>query len=197
MKVETKPDALVYDATAGNRSMWITKDHPFILFGDIEPELSVKPDDFIDSRDTGLPDESKYLIIFDPPHEFNCQRNKGWVSTPNQELAIEKWGSKSTYYGPDIYKTKTELLEYIYQSQKEFNRILMPSGVVFLKWAERRIPLNEVLELFRGWQLMMKIPVYKKGPEKTDTYWVLLMKHPEGDPQLELTSFSKSLRIDE
>lgn len=44
---------------------------------------------------------------------------------------------------------------------------------------------------------MIQIPVFKKGPEKTDTYWVMLMKAPEGDPQVELTSFSKSRRMDE
>ena len=203
MKVETKPGALVYDATAGNRTMWVTKDHPYVLFGDIEEDLTIKPDDYIDSRDTGLPDESKYLVIFDPPHEVNHQKNKGYMTTPNYDLAVKKWGRKTigdappSYYGADKYKSKKELLEYIYKSQKEFQRILLPGGIVFLKWAERCITLKRVLKLFRGWNLMLKIPCHKQGPEKTPTYWVMLMKSPEGDPQAELTAFSKSRRTGE
>ena len=191
MKVEAKPDSLVYDATAGNRMMWVTKEHPFVLFSDIEEELSIRPDEFIDSRDTGLEDESKFMVIFDPPHEYNHKKNRGYMTTPNDDLCREKWGKKSSYYGADKYKSKRELLRYIYECQKEFYRILRPQGVVFLRWAERRIPLDEILALFRGWQLMIRIPVFKKGPEKTDTYWLMLMKSPEGDPQVELTRFSK------
>jgi len=182
--------------------MWITKDHPYVLFGDIEEDLTVRPDEFIDSRDTGLPDESKVLIIFDPPHEVNHQKNKGYMTTPNYEVALRKWGKKSiwnappSYYGADKYKSKKELKNYIYDSQKEFYRILKPAGIVFLKWSERCIPLKDILKLFRPWLVMLKIPVHKPGPKQTDTYWVMLMKAPEGDPQAELTSFSKSKRIE-
>jgi len=197
--MDTKPEAMVYDATAGNRTIWVTKDHPFVLFGDIETELTIQPDDFIDSRDTGLPDESKYMIIFDPPHSVNYTRYSGFMTTPNLKDAQRKWGKKLNgsrpprYYGADIYKTKKELKNYIFQSQKEFMRILKPSGVLFLKWNERNIKFNDIIKLFSNWDLMLKIKVQGQGSEgtKNKTYWALLMKTQKAAAQTELTEALK------
>lgn len=192
--MEPKPEAMVYDATAGNRSIYVTKDHPLILYGDIESELSFKPDDIIDCTDTGLPDKSKHVIIFDPPHEYGRKKNVGIFTTPSLELANEKWpkyyrDTPPRYYGADKYKTKKELKNFIFKAQKEFYRILSDGGVLFFKWSENRLELEDVLKLLRNWSIILKIRTFQLGNMATPTYWIMLMKASSPNPQQELEIF--------
>ena len=186
-----KPEAKIYDATAGNRSIYETKDHPFILYGDIEPDLFYKPDIMVDCTKTNFPDKSKNLIIFDPPHECGRIKNEGIFSTPSLEVANKKWPkyyreTPPRYYGGDKYKNKDELRRFVYETQKEFYRILSDGGALLMKWSENRIDLKEIIKLFRGWSVILKIRCFKQGNTATPTYWVMLMKAPMPSPQTEL-----------
>jgi len=187
-----KPEAQVYDATAGNRVFYIEKDHPLILYDDIEPDLSFKPDAILDCRNTGLPDKSKHLIIFDPPHDFGRTKNQGMYATPSKEVYDDKWpqwkrpNALPRYYGIDKYKTKKELKNFIYDAQKEFYRILSDGGALFFKWSENRVTLHDILKLFRNWSIILQIRAHQTGNMATPTYWIMFMKSPTPNPQTEL-----------
>jgi len=163
-----KAEALVYDATAGNRTMYVKKDHPLVFYGDVEPDLSFPPDGFVDCRDTGFPDKSKYLIIFDPPHEYGQKKNQGIFNTPSKELHDRKWPQHRCpkglprYYGLDKFQTKKELKQFLYEAQREFHRILADGGALLFKWSERSMRLDEVLQLFPNWCVLLKIRCYQR-----------------------------------
>ena len=190
-----KPDSTIIDATAGNRSIWELKEHPRILYLDVEPDLAVPPDILCDTRNTQLPENSKFFAVFDPPHDWGRKKNASIFSTPSLKVANEKWpkyyrDTPPRYYGPDKYQTKTDLLNYIHETQKEIARILIPGGILFLKWGEVRLPVMEVLKYFSLWDIMLKIPVKDNGGEHSNpTYWVMMIRKDGPWPQTELNKF--------
>lgn len=180
-----KLDAKVLDASAGNRTMWITKDSPNILYIDIEEKLSYPPDAYIDTRETGFIGKQFHTIFFDPPHETGRTKNSTMFTTPDKKMhnrKWEKWARKGhpRYYGADKYKSHLELITYISESEREFRRILVDDGLLWLKWSENKYSLNEILECFKNWDIMLKIPVGYVGKSAYQTYWVCLMKKTEG-----------------
>lgn len=189
-----KPDATIVDFTAGNRSIWTLKDSPHILFLDKEPDLSMAPDILCDSTNTDLPPDSKFFAVFDPPHEWGKEKNGSLFTTPNREVWNKKWPSHSreappVYYGADKYQTKTELLHYIYEAQKEIARILINGGVLFFKWSENSIAINDVLKYFTLWEVALRIPVGYAGKTAKQSYWFLMLRKEGPWPQTELIDF--------
>jgi len=175
-----KKNARILDATAANRTIWKTKESPHIFWIDIEDDLTIKPDKIMDCRNTGFDEGVFHTIYFDPPHEFGRTKNTSVYTTPNTSKLTEKWPNiKRTvhcYYGADKYKTRSDLMEFIFQSQQEFNRILSDDGQLWLKWSENRIKLNEILGVFVGWTEMMRIPIKTLSENATPSYWIMLMK---------------------
>jgi hypothetical protein len=181
-----KPEALIMDASAGNRTIWKEKDHKYILFCDIEPELDVKPDQIVDSRSTDFEDLYFNTIFFDPPHGWGKKPGQGIYECRNEEeyraykkkYNLDRWGNKAVYYGWDKYKTKNDLIQFIFDSQREFTRILKDNGMLWLKWNETKIPIEDVLSLFHDWTEMLRLPIgspkQKFGSQQT--YWVLFLK---------------------
>ena len=174
--VRMKENARVLDATAGNRTMWDTKDTPLIVWIDIEKDLTVQPDILMDCTNTEFEGGRFHTIFFDPPHSYGRTKNTGAHQTPSQELQREKWGRAGAYYGFDKYLTKPALLAFINKSQKEFQRILSDDGVLWFKWAEIHATLDSILPLFNDWTVMMKHEVAYRGRVKTRTWWVTFMK---------------------
>ena len=177
-----KEKARILDATAANRCMWTTKDSPHILWIDIEPDLTYKPDRLLDCTETDYPDEYFKTIFFDPPHEYGREKNQAIYTTPSKEVHDKKWPQHirkyPRYYGLDKYATKGALLNFIHKAAEEFNRILEPDGMLWFKWSENRVKLHPIIPLFkaRGFIEMMKIPVKYSGKTKNRTWWVLFMK---------------------
>jgi len=201
--LESKPDARILDATAANRAFWRTKESNHILWIDIEPELEIKPDLVLDCTNTGFPDESIMMIIFDPPHWWGDTPGENFFSCRNKEEKRqfeEKYGlgrHGATYYGTDKYQTKHALLGFLHKAQLEFQRILYPDGILWLNWSEVKLELNRIMPFFRDWDEMLRLPIGSKL-QTLSTYqnwWVMLMKKDRPDPQTMLTSFSKSKRI--
>jgi hypothetical protein len=175
-----KENAWILDATAANRCFYETKESPFIHWIDIEEDLTIKPDSIMDCRKTNFPDKRFKFIIFDPPQSFGDKKNSGIFTTPNKDTFNGKWPIYTTkaprYYGTDKYSSSKELLQFIDEAQGEFHRILQDEGIIFMKWAEARIKLKTVLELFGDWIIIMKIPAFTRRKTAKGTYWVLLMK---------------------
>lgn len=176
------------DATAGNRKIWKRNSENFIYI-DIQKKLAIKPLIFADSRQ--LPFEDKFFdnIFFDPPHKWGTKT--GMYVIPDKETWDKKrltWKSHAyrqtsqipSYYGWDIYNSRSQLISYIYRSVKEFRRVLKDDGLLWVKWNDMQISFHNLLTLFEDWRLLMRIPVrYISGTRsksKTKTLWLLFEK---------------------
>jgi len=167
------------DATAGNRLMWKTKDSPHIIYIDIEPDLEYPPDRFLDNTHTDFPNDYFNAIFFDPPHFWGKKKNELVVTTPSKKVADEKFNygrTYPTYYGLDKYATKRDLIVFINKAQKEFFRILKPSGMLWLKWSEVKITMNKIRPLFNNWTEMLCIEMKPSPVGKNRSFWVMYMK---------------------
>jgi len=174
--MEGKTETTVLDATAGNRCMWDKKENNYIVFIDIEPELSIKPDFIMDCTNTGFPDNSFNIIFFDPPHSYGRTKNTGVHQTPNYEVQKQKGWHIGAYYGFDKFPTKRALIAFIHKAQKEFYRIIKPGGVLWFKWSEIHSTLDAMLCLFDKWDLVMKFEVaYQRRVKGNTTWWVMMM----------------------
>jgi len=187
--------ANILDATASNRSMWKTKDSEYIIFMDIEKALEIKPDLIRDCRDTGFPNESIGTIFYDPPHWWGDKTGNTFWTCRNklEDIAFRKRVNSKprgyTYYGTDKYKTKTQLLRFIYDSQKEFYRILKRDGILWLIWSEVKLPLSKIIVFFKDWFEMIRLPISSplQSMGKNQNYWVMFMKRPLTHKQTEIT----------
>ncbi len=173
-------EAVIWDASSGNRTIWETKDDPRILYTDIEEDLSFKPDEILDCRHTGFSSNFMRMIFFDPPHGWGRVKNSTMFTSPDKEYVNGKWpkwarNGHPRYYGLDKYDNKELLKTFIDDSLKEFYRVLTRSGVLMFKWSERAYPLKELREQFGQWNVMMKIPIGSRQPTAKKSYWLILM----------------------
>jgi len=170
---------MILDATAGNRTMWKTKNDKDIIYLDIEKKLEIKPTIYTDNTNTPFLPEAFDTIVYDPPHMYGDKSS--YYVHPDSKSFKEKWqgyGEIPRYYGGDKYKNQMELIVHIYKAQKEFHRIIKDDGLLWLKWNETCISLNRVLRLFENWFIMLVLPI--KSPTQTagtkKTYWICLKK---------------------
>jgi len=159
--------------------MWKTKESDRVLWIDVEPELSVKPDSVMDCTNTDFESKRFHTIFFDPPHSYGRTKNTGIHQTPSYEVQKNKGWRTGAYYGFDKYQTKASLLGFINKAQREFLRILSDNGILWFKWAEIHSTLDSILPIFKEWNVMMKIEVAFQGKVKTRTWWVAFMKTPQ------------------
>jgi hypothetical protein len=183
---------VILDANGGNQTMWLYKDCKNIVHIDMEKKLTVKPLIFCDNRHTPFLDATFATIFIDPPHFFND--TSSFFAIPDKETFMKKWqgyGEIPRYYGGDKYKTQTELIHYVFDLQKECNRILTDDGLLWLKWNETYITVNTIMHLFDNWHELLRIPVRLSNPNRTEkqTFWVCLCKQEKKLAQTELTFY--------
>ena len=170
---------MILDATAGNRTMYETKNVNQIVYIDIQKKLYRKPTIYADCTRTPFKSKTFHTIFFDPPHRWGCEPGDFFTFPDLKPKQLKMMGMKGNiYYGLEIYKTKMELIAFIYKAQKEFLRILRDDGLLWLKWNEQYIPLPRILAIFKNWHILMILRV--NDPTQTmgthQTYWVCMCK---------------------
>jgi len=161
-------DKFILDPCCGPKHMWVNKNHPYTIYGDIRREkkgfvpsksdrtAQIKPDMIMDFRNIPFPDKSFKLVVFDPPHFVTSKMNR---------YTHIKYGILSP-------------LTWRKDLKKGFNecwRVLDDFGTLILKWSEVSRSYREVLKVL-GKQPLFH---YIDGGKKKATYWACFMKLPE------------------
>ena len=148
----------ILDACCGSRMFWFDKNHPDVVYMDNREletvpcdgrTLNIKPDIVADFRNIPFPDNSFYLVVFDPPHLIRAGENS-WLATKYGKLHPDNW--QKTIRG----------------GFRECMRVLKPNGTLIFKWNEDQIKLKEVLEAIETKPLF--------GNRRAKTHWLVFMK---------------------
>ena len=153
----------VLDACCGPKMMWFDRQGARCLFADIRAEthitdkrpgrspVEIAPDVISDFSDMGFPDESFWLVVFDPPHII---RNAplGWIT--------KKYGVLSG-----------EWREMLRLGFSECFRVLKPNGTLIFKWSDSNVPVSEILKL------TPEKPLFgHRSGKQSATHWIAFMK---------------------
>lgn len=154
----------ILDATCGGRMMWFDKKNPRCLYVDrrqIEQTslcdgrvFSIKPDMLADFTKLPFPDNSFYLVVFDPPHLIKAG--------DDAYMAIK--------YG----KLSGEWQAVLRDGFCECMRVLKPFGTLVFKWNEYQIPTKKVIEAIGTEPLFG----HRSG-KSAQTHWMTFMKEPD------------------
>lgn len=160
----------ILDATCGSRTIWFNKEHPNTIYcdkrresfknvwksseKDSERTCVIEPDIQADFTDLPFPDNSFYLVVFDPPHLL--------------KLGETSWMAKK--YG----KLDELWPQMIHDGFKECMRVLKPNGTLIFKWSEYDIPASKL------WDAIGERPLFgHKSGKKSNTFWGCFMKLEE------------------
>ena len=114
--------------------------------------LIVEPDLVADFTAMPFPDESFYLVVFDPPH-------------------MEKLGDTG-HYAMAYGKLRGEWRNELRKGFAECFRVLKPMGTLIFKWCEVEIPLSEILKL------TPEKPLFgHRSGKAAKTHWCAFLKH--------------------
>ena len=153
----------ILDVACGSRMFWFDKECPDAVFMDIRElsdtlcdgrKLEVKPDILGDFTEIPFPDNSFYLVVFDPPHLVRLGKNS--------------WMAKKYGVLPDNWR------EVIRDGFRECMRVLKPNGTLVFKWNEEQVSLSEVLKAIGHKPLF--------GNRRSKTHWMVFMKSAEVEP---------------
>ena len=159
----------ILDACCGARMMWFNAKDSRCLFGDIRDEslvvtdrthiangsrsIHIHPDVRFDFRSLPFPDDTFYLVAFDPPHLLRAGP-KSWMAA--------KYGKLGQDWRLDMKTGFSEMF-----------RVLRPYGTLIFKWNETQIPLSEILACTNQRPLFG----HRTG-KQSRTHWVTFMKEP-------------------
>lgn len=127
----------IIDVCCGSRMFWFDRKNPKVVFMDNRTvkqtlcdgrKLEIKPDVVGDFRHIPYPDNTFYLVVFDPPHLIRVGP-KSWLAA--------KYGKLSQNWREDLRAGFNECM-----------RVLKPYGTLVFKWNETQIKLSEILHLF-------------------------------------------------
>lgn len=155
----------VLDACCGPRMMWFDSGDRRALFIDKRQEIHllgapgisgrspavIEPDVVADFTHMPFPDDSFYVVVFDPPHikasraGKNGRFKKIYGVLPNDWQALLRVGFLECF------------------------RVLRPRGLLVFKWSEHCYPLKDVLDL------TPHSPLFGHRTSKS-THWCVFMK---------------------
>jgi hypothetical protein len=171
MTEELQQPPLILDPCSGGRMMWFDRDHPDVVFGDNRREtltvtdrshgrengtrtLSIEPDVMMDFRALPYPDNTFYLVAFDPPHIVRAGP-RSWLAA--------KYGKLGKDWRDDLRRGFAECF-----------RVLRPHGTLVFKWNETQVKVREVVEL------APQPPLFgNRAGRKNGTHWIVFMKGDE------------------
>lgn len=149
----------ILDCCCGSRMMWFNKNNPLATFMDIRNEdcyltdgqlVMVHPNIIGDFTAMPFPDESFYMVVFDPPHL--------------------RWEGKDA----NLYKRfgclDKDWRDTLAKGFKECFRVLKPYGTLVFKWSDVHLKLRSVLALTE------EKPLF--GHRRGNTFFVCFMKIP-------------------
>lgn len=161
----------VLDACCGSRMFWFNKQDSRALFLDKRREthdidigtpgtvgrkpVVVDPDVLASFTDMPFPDETFYLVVFDPPH---------LTSLGEDGIIAKKYGRLFGDWKSDLQAGFAECF-----------RVLRPRGTLVFKWCSTDVPLGDVLALTP----MMPLFGHTSG-RKATTHWVTFLKPAVG-----------------
>jgi hypothetical protein len=186
---------MILDAGCGNRCMWEEKSVEGIIYTDCETKLQRKPTIFSDCRCLPFQKETFDTIFFDPPHAWGMD-NHVFFSFPNTALQQEKYPdykkeSIPSYYGVDRYKSRSQLVAYLYRAEKELKRVLKIDGILWLRWSNLdSMDEHQALNIFNNWHICTRHEVVSSmSRSESKSFWFMLMKKPLTfiQPELELS----------
>lgn len=148
--------------------MWFDRNNPAVVYGDLRQEsivvtdrshgriegtrtLHIAPDVLNDFRSLPYPDESFYLVAFDPPHLVRAGK-LSWMAA--------KYGKLGPTWREDLRMGFDECF-----------RVLKQHGTLVFKWNETQVKLSEVLALTPHNPLFGNTSGKKAG-----THWLVFMK---------------------
>lgn len=154
-------DKPILDVCCGSKMFYFDKNDPRVCFMDCREledslcdgrRLEVKPDIIGDFRHIPFPDDTFYMVVFDPPHLLRVGEN-AWMA--------KKYGRLSASWAQDIR-----------QGFEECMRVLRPNGALVFKWNEQQIKLAQILEniAYR--------PIF--GNRRANTHWLVFLKEGDG-----------------
>ena len=150
-------DKKILDACCGSRMFWFDKSNENVVFMDNRVvhdilcdgrNLDIEPDVVGDFRSIPFPDNTFYMVVFDPPHLIKAGENS-WL--------VKKYGKLSESW-----------IEDLKQGFSECMRVLKPNGTLIFKWNEQQIKLSEILKVI-GYK-----PLF--GNRRASTHWLVFMK---------------------
>lgn len=153
----------ILDACCGSRMFWFDKKNPDTVFMDCRSEeitlcdvrtLAVRPDIVADFRDMPFPDDSFWLVVFDPPHLNNLGKSS-WLA--------KKYGRLLPTWEDDIRRGFEECM-----------RVLKSNGTLIFKWNENQIPVLRIIDVIR------QQPLFGHTSGKNSkTIWMCFIKNEE------------------
>jgi ubiquinone/menaquinone biosynthesis C-methylase UbiE len=166
--MSNQTEKMALDVCCGTRMMWFDRAHASAVFGDKRHEsltvtdrshgrlngtrtLHVQPDILMDFRSIPYPDDTFYLVAFDPPH-LERAGPRSWLAA--------KYGCLGEDWREDLR-----------QGFSECFRVLKPHGTLVFKWNETQVKLSEVLALTPHQPLFGNTSGRKAG-----THWMVFMK---------------------
>lgn len=157
----------VLDCCCGSKMFWFDRNDARALFVDKRREehpidigtpgtrgrapIIVDPDLLADFSELPFPDESFYMVVFDPPH---IER-------------LHALGLLTKKYGILCGDWK----DMLRRGFAECFRVLKPNGALIFKWAESNHPVSSILALTD------EKPLFgHKSGAKAKTHWIVFMK---------------------
>lgn len=151
----------ILDACCGSRMFWFNKSHPDVVYADIRYEdldlnhgnrtCHIRPDKIHDFRKMDFPDESFYLVVFDPPHLVGAGKS-GYMA--------KKYGTLDKNWRDDLK-----------QGFDECMRVLKPCGTLIFKWNEHSIKVSELISVLGSEPL-----IGHRTLQTSKTIWMAFIK---------------------
>lgn len=160
-----KMNKQVLDPACSIQSFYFDKHPDYLLTGDIRSvslydskfrKIEINPDQIMDFRKLDFPDESFNLVIFDPPHLWNCGKTSSM-------------GMRYGVLNKDTWKKD------IRSGFDECWRVLKKGGTLIFKWTEKDVTIAELI------YVLGRTPLIGNKQPKTNGFWFVFYKPEESN----------------